>query len=178
MNYAGAVGRDLARVVSGDTTAVSRIMHALHRHGWVKRVRARPFNRRHLRFAMVEATRHVSVDELRGALRDAPRVAFVRAGGVVALDSVIELMRDLGRPRSDMWEVTVCEDALAADEREVYLAYQVQNEAIVVPETVDCDRALTGNGPDGAAPVATTDAAPGFRTAILPGVERSSGRAA
>ena len=57
----------------------------------------------------------VSVDELRATSRDAPRIAFVRAdGGVVALNSVIELMRDLGRPRGDMWEVAVWEDALAA----------------------------------------------------------------
>ena len=59
------------------------------------------------------------MDELE-YLRDAPRIAFVRADrGVVALNSVIELMRDLGRPRGDMWEVAVWEDALAADERGV-----------------------------------------------------------
>ena len=40
VNYEGAVGRDSARVVSCNTTALSRIAHALHRHGWVKRVRA------------------------------------------------------------------------------------------------------------------------------------------
>jgi len=40
VNYAGAVGRDSARVVSCNTTALSRVLHALHRHGWVKRARA------------------------------------------------------------------------------------------------------------------------------------------
>ena len=53
-------------------------------------------------------------------------------------------MRDLDRPRGDMWEVAVWEDALATDGREVYLTFQVHNEAIVVPENVDCIRALTG----------------------------------
>jgi glyceraldehyde-3-phosphate dehydrogenase (NAD(P)) len=43
-----------------------------------------------------------------------------------------------------VWEVVVREDAIAADEREVYLTYQVHNEAIVVPEAIDCIRALTG----------------------------------
>jgi glyceraldehyde-3-phosphate dehydrogenase (NAD(P)+) (phosphorylating) len=38
--YDGALNRDFARVVSCNTTALSRTMHALHRRGWVKRARA------------------------------------------------------------------------------------------------------------------------------------------
>jgi glyceraldehyde-3-phosphate dehydrogenase (NAD(P)) len=224
VNYAGALGRDSARVVSCNTTALSRVLYALHRHGWVKRARAvllrrgtdpweshangmintvipetrvpshqgpdaqtvipdldittmagaGPYNLSHIHFAMVETTRRVSLDELRDALWDAPRVAFVRADeGLVALNSVIELMRDLGRPRGDMWEVAVWEDALAADDREVYLTFQVHNEAIVVPETVDCIRALTGVERDGAASIARTDAAMGIRKAFLPATARA-----
>ena len=219
VNYAGAIGRDSARVVSCNTTALSRVLHALHRHGWVKRARAvllrratdpweshsngmintaipetkvpshqgpdaqtvipdldittmagaGPYNLSHIHFAMVETTRPVSQEELRDALWDAPRIAFVRAGdGLVALNSVIELMRDLGRPRGDMWEVAVWEDALAVDEREVYLTFQVHNESIVVPETIDCIRALTGIERDGARSIAKTDAALGITKAFLP----------
>ena len=224
VNYAGAIGRDSARVVSCNTTALSRIAYALHRHGWVKRVRAvlvrratdpweshingmtntvipetkvpshqgpdartvipdldittlaaaGPFNLSHIHFAMIETTRPVSVDELRDALWDAPRIAFVRADeGIVALNSVIELMRDLDRPRADMWEVAVWEDALAADEREVYLTFQVHNEAIVVPETVDCIRALTGLETDPDASIRKTDAALGITKTFLPAMTRA-----
>src|SRR5699024_6022660 len=146
VNYAGALGRDSARVVSCNTTGLSRISHALHRHGWVKRGRAvllrraadpweshlkgmintvapehkvpshqgpdaqtvipdldittlaaaGPFNLSHIHFAMIETTRPVTMDELRDALWDAPRIAFVRADeGVVAMNSVAELIRDL-----------------------------------------------------------------------------------
>ena len=219
VNYAGAIGRESARVVSCNTTALSRVLHALHRHGWVKRARAvllrrgtdpweshmngmintvipettvpshqgpdaqtvipdldittmagaGPYNLSHIHFAMVETTRPVTLDELRDALWDAPRIAFVRASdGLVALNSVVELMRDLGRPRGDMWEVGVWEDALAVDEREVYLTFQVHNESIVVPETIDCIRALTGIERDGAASIAKTDAALGITKAFLP----------
>lgn len=223
VNYAGALGRDSARVVSCNTTALSRISHALDRHGWVKRVRAvllrratdpweshlngmintavpetkvpshqgpdaqtvlpdldittlagaGPFNLSHLHFAMVETTRPVSLDELRDALWDAPRIAFVRADeGLVALNSVVELMRDLDRPRGDMWEVAVWEDALAADEREVYLTFQVHNEAIVVPETIDCIRALTELETDPQVSIRKTDAALGITKAFLPATTR------
>jgi glyceraldehyde-3-phosphate dehydrogenase (NAD(P)) len=40
------------------------------------------------------------------AFRAAPRIAVLRMSeGVVALNSTLEMMADLGRPRGDMWEV-------------------------------------------------------------------------
>ena len=220
VNYAGAIGRDSARVVSCNTTALSRVLHALHQRGWVRRARAvllrraadpweshangmintvipetkvpshqgpdaksvipdldittmagaGPYTLSHIHFAMVETTRPVSVAEVKRALLASPRIAFVRADdGLVALNSVIELMRDLGRPRGDMWEVAVWEDALAADDREVYLTFQVHNEAIVVPETIDCIRALTKLEGDPMASIRKTDAALGITQRFLGG---------
>ena len=132
-------------------------------------VGAGPYNLSHIHFAMVETTHPISLDELRDALWDEPRLAFVRAGdGVVGLNSVIELMRDVDRPRGDMWEVAVWEDALASDGREVYLTYQVHNEAIVIPETVDCIRALTGIETLGIASIDMTDRALGVTKSFLP----------
>lgn len=218
VNYGGALNRDSARVVSCNTTALTRILHALHSRGWVKRARAvllrratdpweshvngmintvvpetkvpshqgpdartvipdldittlaaaGPFNLSHIHFAMVETTRPVSRDELHEALLDAPRIAFVRVSdGLVALNSVIELMRDLGRPRGDMWEVAVWQDSLASDGRELYLTFQVHNESIVIPETIDCIRALAGTEPDAAASIAKTDASLGITKTFL-----------
>ncbi len=77
-------------------------------------------------------------------------------------------MRDLGRPRGDMWEVGLWEDALAVDEREVYLTFQVHNEAIVIPETVDCIRALTGLERDAGRSMGLTDASLGLTKRFLP----------
>ena len=87
--------------------------------------------------------------------------------GTPLLNSVIELMRDLDRPRADMWEVAVWDDALATDDREVYLTYQVHNEAIVVPENVDAIRALAGRG-DAAASIEATNRSLGVTTTFLP----------
>jgi len=75
----------------------------------------------------------------------------------VALNSVIELMRDLGRPRGDMWEVAVWEDSMAVDNGEIYLTYQVHNEAITIPENIDAIRALTAIERDGARSIRKTD---------------------
>lgn len=192
VNYAGALGLDSARVVSRNTTALCRVLGALHSRGWVKRARAillrratdpweshltgvintvvpemkvpsyqgpdlqtvisgldittlagvGAHNLSHLHFAMVETTHPVSVDELRGALWDAPRMA--------------------------VWE-----DALAADDREIYLTYQVHNEAIVVPESIDCLRALTRLETSAERSIAKTNAALGVTNAFLPATTRA-----
>jgi glyceraldehyde-3-phosphate dehydrogenase (NAD(P)) len=226
VNYEGALDRDAARVVSCNTTGLSRVLHALDRAGIVKRARAvllrratdpwesdhggmidtvvpetrvpshqgpdartvlphidvttvaasGPFTLSHMHFLMVEKARPVAREEVVAALASAPRVAFVRADdGVTGLNSTIELMRDLGRPRADMWEVAVWEDAIAVDDHDVYLTLQVHNEAIVIPETVDCIRALTGVERDGAASIARTDAALGIRRCFLPGAAPAVG---
>ncbi|MBI2953413.1 MAG: type II glyceraldehyde-3-phosphate dehydrogenase [Chloroflexi bacterium] len=219
VNYAGALNRQFARVVSCNTTALCRVMHALHKQGWVKRARAvlmrrgtdpweshkdgmintaipetkvpshqgpdaqtviegldittmagaGPYNLSHLHYAMVETTRPVNVDELRHALWEEPRIAFIRsADGLVALNAVIELMRDLNRPRNDMWEVAVWEDALAADDREVYLTFQVHNEAITIPESIDAIRAMTGIERDASKSIEKTNTSLGIVKTLLP----------
>ena len=219
VNYAQALDRRCARVVSCNTTALCRVMHALQQRGWVKRARAvllrrgtdpweshkegmintvlpetrvpshqgpdaetvlpgldittmagaGPYNLSHIHFAMVETTRSVSLDELRHALWEEPRVVFVRAcDGLVSLNAVIELMRDLKRPRADMWEVAVWEDALASDGREVYLTLQVHNEAITIPESVDAVRALTGIERDARASMQRTNETLGIVNDFLP----------
>ncbi len=219
VNYAGAVGRDMLRVVSCNTTGLCRIAQGFHARGLLRKLRAvlvrrgtdpweshmgglintvepersvpshqgpdaqtvipglpvvtmaakGPFNLSHIHFTMLELTRAAAREEVLGILREAPRVAFVRAAeGVVALNSVIELARDLGRPRGDLWEVAVWEDSLSVQDGEVFLTYQVHNEAIVVPETVDAIRAVTGLEREAARSIAKTDAALGIRKTLVP----------
>lgn len=130
---------------------------------------AGPYDLSHLHYAMVETTRPVSLDEARHALWEEPRIAFVHGwNGLVALNTVIELMRDLRRPRNDMWEVAVWEDALACDENEIYLCFQVHNEAITIPETIDCIRALTGIITNGQESIAETNRTLGIVKSFLP----------
>lgn len=127
----------------------------------------------HLHYWIVELTRPATRDEVLDAFRAASRIAFVRmSDGVVALNSTVELMRDLGRPRGDLWEVALWEDVLAVHGREAIYTYQVFNEAIVVPESIDAIRALMGHVQDGEASIAMTDQALGVRRDFLtPAVE-------
>lgn len=219
VNYGKALNKDSARVVSCNTTALCRVLNALHKRGWVKRARAvllrrgtdpweshkdgmintvipetkvpshqgpdaqtvmegldivtlagaGPYNLSHIHFAIVETTKPVSTGELRQALVEEPRVTFVRAGdGLVALNSVIELMRDLERPRHDMWEVAVWEDVLASDNTDAYITFQVDNESIAIPENIDCIRALTGIERDPMRSIRKTNASLGITKNFMP----------
>jgi glyceraldehyde-3-phosphate dehydrogenase (NAD(P)) len=122
----------------------------------------------HNHYWVVELARPTSRDEVLDVFRVTPRVAFIRvADGLVALNSTVELMKDLGRPRGDMWEVALWEDILTVNGSEAYYAYQVYNEAIVVPESIDAIRALTGIVEDGRESMRITDETMGLRQEFL-----------
>ena len=122
----------------------------------------------HLHYWIVELTRPASRDEVLAAFGAAPRIAFVNmADGITALNNTIELMRDLGRPRGDLWEVALWADVLNVEGREAFYTYQVFNEAIVVPESIDAIRALTGIVADAAESITLTDTALGIQREFL-----------
>lgn len=117
----------------------------------------------HLHAWTVDLTRPASKDEVLAAFHSAPRIAFLHmSDGIVALNSTLELMADLGRSRGDMWEVGLWEDGLTVNGSELFYTYQVYNQAIVVPENIDAIRALTEIEEDAATSIARTDHALGL----------------
>lgn len=127
----------------------------------------------HNHYWTLRLTPGTSRDDLLAALRAAPRIAFIRMhDGIVALNSTVELMHDLGRSRGDMWEVAVWEDVLSVQGDEAYLTYQVDNQAIVVPETIDAIRALTATVRDAHQSIAATDQSLGIVHEFLPPDQR------
>lgn len=117
----------------------------------------------HLHYWAVDLTRRASKDEVLEALRSSSRIAFIRmTNGLTALNAVKELMADFGRPRDNMYEVAVWEDMLAVEGDEAFYAYMVDNQAIVIPETIDAIRALTARETDALASIRKTDRALGI----------------
>ena len=97
------------------------------------------------------------------AFRSSNRIALIRiADGLPALNSVKELMADLGRPHADLYEVALWEDMLKVQGKELFYAYMVDNQAIVIPETVDAIRALCGLEREAASSIAITNASLGI----------------
>lgn len=117
----------------------------------------------HLHYWSVQMTRQASKDEVLDAFRASSRIALINIrDGLVALNSVKELMADLGRPHANLYEVAVWADMLRVHGDELFYAYMVDNQAIVIPETVDAIRALTGLVRDGRESIARTNAALGI----------------
>jgi glyceraldehyde-3-phosphate dehydrogenase (NAD(P)) len=122
----------------------------------------------HLHYWSVQMTRPASKDEVLDAFRTSSRIALIRTGdGLVALNTVKELMADRGRPHDNLYEVALWADMLRVQDDELFYAYMVDNQAIVIPETIDAIRALTGTVPDGAASISMTNAALGIETTLL-----------
>ena len=122
----------------------------------------------HSHYWVVELTRAASKDEVLAAFERNSRIAFIRmSDGIVALNSTTELMRDLGRPRGDMYEVAIWADVLEVIGSELYYTYQVDNQAVVIPETIDAIRALSGLEPDAQVSIRRTDETLGVRQDFL-----------
>ncbi|MEH6721855.1 MAG: type II glyceraldehyde-3-phosphate dehydrogenase [Aurantimonas endophytica] len=99
----------------------------------------------HLHYWSVQLTRPAAREEVLDAFSASSRIALIRMdAGLTALNTVKELMADLGRPNDNLYEVALWSDMLKVEGDELFYAYMVDNQAIVIPETIDAIRALTG----------------------------------
>ena len=117
----------------------------------------------HLHCWAVQLTRKASKEEVLAAFRSSPRIALIRmSDGLTAINTVKELMADIGRPRDNLYEVALWEDLVTVQGDEAFYSYMVDNQAIVIPETIDAIRALTGREKNANASLTKTDAALGI----------------
>lgn len=99
----------------------------------------------HLHMVTGKLKRAVTTEELREAFASGSRMILLKSSdGYTATSEVIEKFRDWGRPRYDMYEVAVWEDSINAEKERFYWMHAVHSEAIVIPETIDAIRAVTG----------------------------------
>jgi glyceraldehyde-3-phosphate dehydrogenase (NAD(P)) len=87
---------------------------------------------------------HPSEDRVIDKLSKTPRVMMVasKKEGIKSTANVMDLARELGRPRSDVFEAVVWKDSIKVIGNEIYLFMAVHQEAIVTPENVDAIRAV------------------------------------
>lgn len=117
----------------------------------------------HLHYWSVQLTRPASKEEVLDAFAASSRIALIRMdAGLTALNAVKELMADLGRPHDNLYEVALWSDMLKVEGDELFYAYMVDNQAIVIPETIDAIRALTGMISDAEESIAKTNATLGI----------------
>ncbi len=94
---------------------------------------------------VVEATmkKGISKEDLISTFKETPRINVIKAEhGFGSNAELIEMMRDLGRPRYDMPEVAVWEELTHVEGNKVYWMHAVHSESIVIPENIDAIRAM------------------------------------
>ncbi|MEE9585633.1 MAG: type II glyceraldehyde-3-phosphate dehydrogenase [Nitrososphaerales archaeon] len=87
------------------------------------------------------ATKDQVIDVLNGTTRI---LLISSKDGFKSTGQVFDYARELGRWRSDMYELVVWKDSINIIDGEIYLYMGVGQEAIVIPEVVDAIRALLG----------------------------------
>ena len=87
----------------------------------------------------------VTKDKVIDVLNGTTRVITVSKGeGFKTTGQVFDYAREMGRWRSDLYEVAIWKDSVNIIDGELYFYMGVGQEAIVVPENVDAIRALSG----------------------------------
>ena len=118
----------------------------------------------HLHYWNVQLSRQAAKEEVLQSFANSTRIAMINySDGLPATNTVKELMLEMGRPYGDMYEVAVWKDMLKVQGDELFYAYIVDNQAIVIPETIDAIRALTGIEPNAEKSIIKTNASLGIK---------------
>ncbi len=142
-------GPDVRTVISGlniDTMAV-----------------AVPTTLMHLHSVMVKLKRPVTPKEVLDIWERTPRVRFVSgAEGILSTATVMEMARDMKTPRSDLMDIVVWKDGVYVVGDMLYYYQAIHQESDVVPENVDCIRAMFKLTLDNMESIKKTNAAMGI----------------
>jgi glyceraldehyde-3-phosphate dehydrogenase (NAD(P)) len=117
----------------------------------------------HVHCIAVDLKRESNSEEVLGILKASPRVRLVSGkDGIKATGQVMELARDMGCPRGDMMDIIVWKDGLKVAGNQLFYYQAVHQESDVVPENVDCIRAMCKLEQDPLKSIAKTDKAIGL----------------
>ncbi|SDD88878.1 glyceraldehyde 3-phosphate dehydrogenase (NAD(P)+) [Pricia antarctica] len=117
----------------------------------------------HMHYWNVKLKKQTTKEEVIKAFKTSSRIKLIQYDqGLVSNNTIKEMFLDMGRPWGDMYEVALWEDMLKVVGDELFYAYVVDNQAIVIPETIDAIRALTGIETNGAKSISKTNASLGI----------------
>ena len=104
-----------------------------------------PTTHMHLHSLIVSVKGDSPSDKVIEKLSRTPRIMMVssKKDGIKSTANVMDLAREMGRPRNDVYEAVVWKDSVKVIGGEIYLFMAVHQEAIVTPENVDAVRAIT-----------------------------------
>ena len=204
-NYEQAVGRDLVRVVSCNTTGLCRVIAPIDRELGTKKVRVTlarravdpndikkgpinaivldpvklpshhvlpninitsaamkiPTTLMHMHVVNMEVNTDCTAEDIKKIFASQSRIRFI-GQGITSTAEIIEVARDIGRPRNDMWENCIWPESITVTEKELYFFQAIHQESITIPENVDAIRAMMELESDGAKSIEKTNKAIGL----------------
>jgi glyceraldehyde-3-phosphate dehydrogenase (NAD(P)) len=210
-NYDKALGRDLVRVVSCNTTGLCRVISPINSELGVNKVRVTvarravdpndikkgpvnaivlnpvkipshhgpdvksvlpninitstalivPTTLMHLHTVNMEVNTDCTAEDIKKIFSTQSRIHFV-GQGITSTAEIIEVARDIGRPRNDMWENCIWPESITVTEKEIYFFQAIHQESIVVPENVDAIRAMMELESEGVKSIEKTNKAIGM----------------
>jgi len=212
-NYKDAIGRQFIRVVSCNTTALCRIIHAMDQEYGIDSVDAVlvrrssdpgeikkgpvdaivlhpvslpshqgpdvmtvlphisistmamtvPTTFMHMHALMMRLIKGADKERIVEIIRKHSRMGLVRGEtGISSTAELMEYVRDMGRPRADLWENGIFEKSISVHGNELRFFQAVHQEAIVVVETIDAIRAASGTVSDPEVSIRKTNSAMGL----------------
>ena len=210
-NYEKALGLDLVRVVSCNTTGLCRVITPIDRELGVKKVRVTiarravdsndikkgpinaivldpvklpshhgpdvrsvlphinitsaalkiPTTLMHLHTVNMEVNTDCTPEDIKKIFASQSRIRFV-GQGITSTAEIMEVARDIKRPRNDMWENCIWPESITVNENELYFFQAIHQESIVVPENVDAIRTMMELESEGAKSIEKTNKAIGL----------------
>ncbi|MGI6150316.1 MAG: type II glyceraldehyde-3-phosphate dehydrogenase [Firmicutes bacterium] len=102
-----------------------------------------PVTHGHIISTNIKPKKPVTREEVIEMFNEHPRIRVVRIkDGFQGNAAMFRYARDLGNPRGDMYEIAVFEETVAIFEGHIIFAFNVPQEAVVIPETMDGVRAV------------------------------------
>ncbi len=124
----------------------------------------------HVHVVYARLSSRVTREDVLSLFEDSPRIVLASASdGIKSTADVVELARDMGRPRYDVPELVVWADSVTVNGDEVMWMQAVHQESIVVPENIDAVRAVMGLARRAADTIRVTDETLGLRRGWLTG---------
>ena len=117
----------------------------------------------HIHTVALELESDAKTEDIVELFRKTPRVRLVKSKeGVKSTAQIMDLAREIGRTRGDMFEIVVWEDGIKIVGKTLYYYQAVNQESDVIPENIDCIRSMCKLEEDPAKSIAKTDRAMGI----------------
>lgn len=112
----------------------------------------------HIHIINMKLKKECTADDVLEVLASQSRINLID-DGITGTNQIMEYGRDLLRPRNDMPENCVFKRSVSIDDGELYMFQAIHQESDVIPENVDCIRAMLKLEKDNAVSIEKTNKA-------------------